>query len=190
VTPKLNRKLHLVIPVEQGDLTLHVHSTPVSGEIFDTFFLYIAKTFAKINAEGLGILAGPKVAAKILKALAEADGVWESEDPNVPTVRDGLMAEIKRLTNVLVPGKNGWEMQPLETAVKAGLLDQEDATEVENIITFFTVNWLMHKRELRARVIESAAGLWGGQLTSSSCTEYRDSLPTSTPDGSSGGKMA
>jgi hypothetical protein len=190
MTPKVNRKLHLVIPVERGDVTVYVHSTPVGREQFDTFYLPIAKTFAAINGEGLGVLAGPRVAAKLLKSVSERLGIWESDEPQAFTVKTGLVAEIRRLTNILAPSDNGWVLTPLDDAVKANLLDEEDAAEVENIITFFTVNWLMHSKSVRESVMTSAAELWGGQLTSSSCTEYRASLQTSTTAGSSGENKA
>lgn len=190
MTPKINRKLHLVVPVEQGDLTLHVHSTPVDGEIFDDFFLPISKTFSAIYQEGLGVVGGPRVAAKMLKAVAETLGIWDSEDPEAKTVKRGFMAECHRLTNVFVPGDKGWQMLPFDDAVRTGVIDKDDASEVENAVVFFMLVWLMHRRTERQSVLEGAASLWGARVTSSNCTEYRDSLPTSTPAASSGGKTA
>lgn len=190
MTPKINRRLHLVIPVEQEGRTLYVHSTPLGAEVFDSFFLPLAKTFAAINGEGLGVLAGPRVAAHVLKAVSTRLGIWESDDPADATVKIGVMAEIRRLTNVFVPGLTGWQMLPLDTVVSNKTIDAEDASEVENIITFFTVIWLMHKKGVREQVMTGAAELWGGQLTSSSCTAFRDSLPTSTPGENTGATTA
>ena len=67
---KINRKLHLVIPIEQGNKTLYAHSTPVEAETFDNFFLPIAKTFSAIYSEGLGVIAGPRIAAKLLRRVS------------------------------------------------------------------------------------------------------------------------
>lgn len=191
MTPKPNRKLHLVVPVEQGPVTAYVHSTPVDGDVFDTFFLPISKTFAAIYQEGLSVVSGPRVAAKMLKAVSTSLGIWESEsgDPERIglTVKGGLMAEIHRLTNVFVPTpENGWSMVPLDDAIRLGVLDAEDVDEVENALVFFTLAWLMHKRTDRQQVLEGAASLWGAQVTFSTCTAFRDSLPTSTAAASSG----
>lgn len=186
----INRKLHLVIPLKQESRTVYVHSTPLDRSVMDSFFLPIAKTFAAINAEGLGILAGPKVASRLLKAVSESLKIWDSDNPEDMTVKSGVLAEIRRLTNVFVPGPEGWQMLPLEDAVKTRIIDADDAEGVENIIVFFTVNWLMHSKEARVGVMESAAELWDAQLVSSTCTEYRDSLRTSTPAESSGESKA
>lgn len=188
MTVKINRKLHLVVPIEQGPRTVYIHSTPIDAEVMDVFFLPISKTFAAIYGEGLGIVSGPKVAAHILKAVSQRLEMWESDDPTAVTVKSGVLGEIRRLTNVMAPGADGWQMLTLDDAQRQGVIDAEDAAEVENIITFFTVIWLMQKRSLREQVMEGAAGLWEGQLTPSNATEYRNSLATSTPAGSSGGK--
>lgn len=173
MTLKVNRQLHLVIPITQGEKTLFVHSTPVSSEQFDTFFLVIAKTFSAIYAEGLGAVAGPRVAAKLLRRVAESLGEWED-------VKVGLVDEIRRMTNVFAPTDKGWQMIPLDDAVTSKLIDKEDASEVENAIVFFTVTWLMHKRTDREEVVTAAASLWGARIDSLSCTAFLDSLRTST----------
>ena len=61
----INRKLNLVIPIERADGSqIFTHSTPISAEVFDKYFLVIAKTFSAIYSEGLGPLGGPRVAAR------------------------------------------------------------------------------------------------------------------------------
>ena len=195
MTPRLNRKLHLVIPVEQGPVTAFVHSTPIGGDVFDTFFLPISKAFAAIYQEGLSVVSGPRVAAKMLKAVSTNLGIWDSDskDPEriAMTVKGGLITEIHRLTNVFVPTtERGWSMMPLDDAIRAGALDAEDVEEVENAVVFFTLGWLMHKRSDRQAVLEGAASLWGAQVTSSDCTEFSDSLRTSTAADPTGKSMA
>ncbi len=169
MTVRINRKLHLVIPIEQGDKTLYAHATPVETEVFDTYFLPIAKTFSSIYTEGLGAVAGPRVAAKMLKQVSEALGQWDD-------VKQGFMAEIRRLCNVFAPTDSGWSMIPLEEAISKKIIDKGDASEVENAIVFFTLTWLMHKKTDRERIISDAAGLWGARIESLNCTEFRDSL--------------
>ena len=55
---KINRALNLVIPIDSEKGQLFVHSTPISREIFEQYFLVISKTFAAIFSEGLGAIAG------------------------------------------------------------------------------------------------------------------------------------
>lgn len=190
MTPKINRALHLVIPVEQADKTLYVHSTPIGREVFDTFYRVIAKTFARIYDDGLGIKAGPKVAAKTLKDVADELGTWDSDSPDAVTVKGGLMNEIKRLTNVFVPGDKGWQMLPLEDAVRTGVIDEDDADDIENMLVFFSVISRMHKKGVREIILEGALMMWGGHVESLTCTGFRDSLPTSTAAASTGATPA
>lgn len=188
---KINRKLNLVIPVDRGDEgTIYVHSTPISREVFERYFLVISKTFAAIYTEGLGIAAGPRVASLLLRKVAEDMGgtderaraaAWED-------VQNGLMAEIKRLTNVVVSGHGGWTTLPFQEAVDRKMLDPDDASEVENALAFFTVASAMHKKSELPTILTGAASLWGGQIVSSNSTEFAASLPISTPDGNSGAK--
>ena len=179
----IDRQLHLVLPVDQPDGgQIFIHATPVSQETFDAYYLVLAKTFAEIHAQGLGVIAGPRVAAKLLADVAREAGTWDG-----PTgVERGLLAEIRRLINVYAPGENGWTLSPFEDARAAGVIDPQDASEGENAVVFFTLSWLMHRRTEREGILQSAVLLWGGQITSSTCTEFRDSLPTLTTDASTG----
>lgn len=182
MTNKISRNLNLVIPIYQGNLKLYAHHTPIDAEHFDRFFDVIGKTFAKIMGGGFGITAGPAIAAKMLRKVAEEEEVWDSTDPNAVTVRRGLMAEIRRLTNIVMPAENGgWELVPFDHCISVKSIDEDDVSEIENAIVFFSVNWHMHARQLRRIALEGAAELRLGQVTSSNAMEFRDSLPTSTP---------
>lgn len=183
MTAKISRTLHLVIPIEQGDKTLFAHSTPIATETFDAYFLPIAKTFAAIYTEGLGVISGPRVAAKILKTVAESLGQWDE-------VKQGLMAEIRRLTSVFAPTDKGWDMIPLEEAINKQIIDTDDASEVDNAIVFFTLVWHMHKRTDRAEVISGMASLWGARSESLNSTEFLASLQTSTAAAATGKSAA
>lgn len=192
MTAKINRKLYLVVPIQQGERTLYAHSAPIASETFDAYFLVLAKTFAAIYAEGLGVMAGPRVAARLLRSVAESIGQWEASDkqPGANTVKDGLMRDIRQRTNIFAPTDHGWDMIPLEEAIKKGVIDQEDASEVDNAIVFFTVAWHMHKRTDREEVLSSAALLWGAQLESLGATDFQTSLGTSTTDAGTGKSAA
>lgn len=181
---KIDRKLNIVIPVERGDGVAYVHATPISREVFERYFLVISKAFAAIYNEGLGIMAGPAVAGLILKKVADDMGVWDGPGG----VQMGLVAEIRRLSNVICPGPNGWAMVPMQEAVDRNYFDADDVAEVENALAYFTVASSMHKKASLKAFLDGASELWGGQITSSSCTDFLNSLPTSTETASTGVK--
>jgi hypothetical protein len=180
---RIDRKLNLVVPVERdGEKPIYVYSAPIGQDVFDAYFLPISKTFSAIYAEGLNVMAGPRVAAMLLKQISKDLNIWEGDDG----VEIGLMGEIRRLCTVAAPTPTGWDRIPLEVAVSRGLLDAQDVSEVEGAITFFIVASAMHKRSDLKGILGGMARLWGAQLSSSSFTEFVSSLPTSTPADSSG----
>lgn len=170
---KINRRLHLVVPIERERGTFYAHATPIPTEEFQQFFLVMGKAFASIYSQGLGALAGPRVAAMLLKKAAE-------ETNQLEDVEQALLQDIRRLTNVLCPTATGWETLSFTDAVNNGILDAEDVSEVENAVVFFTLAWHMHKRAEREEIIASAAAIWSAQATYSDCTAFSASLPTST----------
>ena len=176
---KLNPALNLVIPIEQEGGTIYVHATPPSAEVFDRYFLPISKTFAEIYNSGLGITAGPRVAAKLLKKVSIEMGAWDGP----LGVEAGLVNEFHRLSNVI--GADS-QIVPLQDIIDKKLIDADDLSEVENALSFFCVACTMHLKRERRPVLEGAAALWGAQITSLSCTEFKDSLRTSTVVASTG----
>lgn len=192
---ELNKRLNIVVPVERADGRgiSHVHAMPISRDSFREHFLLISKTFAAIYNQGLGALGGPRVAAMLMRRLAE-----NAVDPQAPAdvklaagqqVED-LLAEIRRLASVAAPGLNGSarEVVPLEEAVRRGALDPDDVEEVENILVFFTVSSSMQRGEELATVCSMMSRLWDSQTTLLSCTEFIASLPTSTATAPTGAK--
>lgn len=168
----IDRKLNLVIPIERDTGTVYVHSTPVSRETFDAYFLVIARTYAAILENGL---AGVPhlVAMKMMLKVASELGVLDD-------VQQGLVPEIRRLSNVIQNGPNGWETVPLQEALNRKTFDAEDASYVENFVAFFTVFALMTPRKNRWEILSGAANRWDAEIVSSNCTEYAMSLRTST----------
>lgn len=180
---RIDKKLNLIIPItdENDNTVAYVHSTPISSDVFDTYFLPIAKAFSSIYSEGLGFAGGPRIADKMLRKVSQELGVWEG-----PTgVQNGLIAEIHRLTNVLAVGKNGWEMLPYHVAKKT-VLNADDAAEIDAALVFFGLGSVMFRRAQVADLVGGAMKLWGAQIESLSCTEYMNSLRTSTAGASSG----
>ena len=182
---KLNRKLNFVIPVEGDTGTLYVHSMPLSREVFERYYVTIAQTFTKIYTQGITLVAGPRVAYMTLKEVAIENGVWEGP----LGVEQGLIAEINRLSNVIIPVDGGWASVPLHDAIQKGVLDQEDVDEVMGIVTFFIVASAMHKRTELPALLEYVAKTWTAQLSSLNSTEYQTFLRTSIATDSSGAKV-
>jgi hypothetical protein len=179
---RINKALNLVVPL--SDEKGWIHATPVSYEIFEKYFLPISKAHATIYKEGLGAIAGPRVAYLMLKKVAEELGMWEGEDG----VENGLMNEVFRLTNVIVTGAQGWVTLPLYEAIRQEKLDDEEMLEVKNTLVFFILASFMHKKTDRELSLRLMTSLYGGQITLLTCMEYVASLPISTTEESIGKK--
>lgn len=164
------------MPVDAEAGRIYVHSMPISREVFESYYLVISKTFSAIYSHGLHAAAGPRVASMLLKSIAIESGVWEGS----AGVENGLMNEIRRLTNVVMPGESGWVTMPFDTVLKRDILDADDISEIENALVFFTVASAMHKKADRASILAGAGKMWDWQIESSNCTEYAKSLPTSS----------
>lgn len=177
----IDESLNIVIPVDRDDgTTVHVHAAPITRECFKQYWLPLSKAFTLIYSEGLH-LAGPRIAALSLQKVAEDLRVWDGP----MGVRHGLLPEIRRLANVVAPGAGnghgrGWQMVPYDDAVKAELIDQEDADEIEGVLVFFTLAWRLNRRAERKALIDGLVALWGASTSSQSLSEFAASLPTST----------
>lgn len=189
---RINRQLNLVLTLEREDKSvLYVHATPIGSEVFDTYFKPISKAHSQIYAHGLGFAGAPPVAERFLKEAAIECGMWESNpQTGLVGVKDGLLPEIRRLTNVIAPGKNGWESLLLDNAVQTGVIDQRDAAECVSGLIFFSELWHMVPRSNVRLHMEAGFLHWDAQITSLDCTAFRNSLPTLTQPANSGGAAA
>jgi hypothetical protein len=183
---QINEQLHLTLTVDRVDgSTVYVHAMPISREIFDRYFLVLGKVFSRMYAEGLGIVAGPRLAALLLRQLAQELGQWDGP----AGVERGLMGEIRRLANVVAPSANGvagWQIYTYDDARRLGVIDEDDGAEVDSLLVFFTVVWRLHRRQERLTVLAGGASLWGAQTSSLSLSGFVDSLPTSTVTANTG----
>lgn len=177
---QIDRKLNLIIGLDRLEGTSYVHAMPIARPVFERYYLVMAKAFAEIYAGGLGPVAGPRVSALVLKDIA-GEG-WGGANG----VEMGLMNEIRRLTNILAPGPNGWGMQPWTGARAAGLVDEDEESEVENALVFFTLASVMHKKSILPATLAVMGSLWGSSTTSLPAMEFVNSLPTSTPADATG----
>ena len=183
---RIDRKLNFVIPVEddEGKVFAYVHSTPIAREVFERHFMVLSKAFTAIYTQGLGTTSGPRIAALLVQQIATEMGEWEG--PN--GVERSLFAEIDRLTNVAVTGPNGWQTIPLQEALAKNQFTEDDASEVKNAITFFTVASTIHRKQELRGILETVARLWNAQITSLNSTEFANSLKTLTQDEPTGAK--
>ena len=186
---RINRQLNLVQDFETDKGTLYLHSMPLSAEVWRNYFLVLTKTYSQLFAQGIHTIAGPAIARLMLEQIARADGVWEG----VAGVQQGLLPEIRRLSNVLAPTGAGWDMVPYEVALQQGLIDTETAEEMEGALVFFICASAVLRGPKAREKLEILLGmierLWGAQNTLLDVTAFRASLPTSTPAETIGAKM-
>ncbi len=183
---QLDERLNLIIPVERGAAGLFfVHVAPLPREVFEAHYLLVSKTFTAIMSEGLSVIAGPRVAGLMLRDVAMRSNQWEG-----PRGGSTLLAEMVRLSNVAVPGPNGYEQMPLQTAIDRKVFSDEERSEVIGSVVFFMVNSAMHKRAILDVLMENMAGLWGTRTSLLDITGFIASLRTSTAAGNTGGTAA
>ena len=170
---KIDRKLNIVIPVEtESKGLIYVHSTPISRDVFEQFYLELGKVFSQcfdsINQAHLALTA-PQLAYPALKTMTIKAGNWEE-------VKKGLINEIVRLTNVMITGEKGWESIPLDLAIKREILNEDEESEVLSALTFFTAICRVAPKDLRMSFLEMAGSLRSWELTSLDSTEYLNGL--------------
>ncbi len=180
---KIDRKLNLVIPIEREDKTaLWVYASPVRKEVFETYFLVLAKTFSALARNGLDPRSGPSVAALMLREVAMAtlrnDGSnWWDGDDGVGG-KTGLLAEIVRLANCLVATEEGWQTLPLQEALDKKLVTDDEKSEVMNLLAFFTAASLVAPKQDRPVLLNGMAAIYQLETTFSPFTEWANSCKT------------
>lgn len=168
---RIDNKLNLVLEIPDDRGTLYVHSTPISIDVFNQFYMVLSRTFSTIYSKGLHLTA-PRIAHLVLKQIAEDEGQLEA-------VNNGLMNEIIRLTNVLIPGEAGYVSATLSDCLSRKIITAEEFEEIKGMLVFFIVASSVAKKDLISPTMTQLCDLWGGQLTSYNSTEFRGSLQTS-----------
>ena len=176
---KINDKLNIVIPLEDSEgRKYYVHSTPFSREAFEANYLLLSQAFSLMVEQGIQVTAGPRVAALVLKDLAEKQNRREDYD--------AIMMEIRRITNVIKAKPDGWESLPLASALSRKVVTEVEVKDVESLLVFFIlVSAIMTEKRLTSSLI-FMNGLWGTENTSLKCSAFTASLPVLTEDESSG----
>ncbi|HIH9052373.1 TPA: hypothetical protein ACYUXQ_005068, partial [Escherichia coli] len=154
--------------------------TPISKEVFKEHFFILSKTFSAIFSEGLGVVAGPRIACLMLERISSDMNIWDGEKG----VRNTLVNEIIRLANLVYPveGK-GYDTIPLDMALERGIVEFDD---VAGELVFFTCVSSINTPEQTEQMMLAVSGMWNSRTSSLSLTEWIASLPTLKPVASSG----
>lgn len=179
--PAINAALNLAFPVragENGEPLIWAYHTPISTEVFTANHRIIAATNASMWGKGLkyAATAGVRIANLTLLDISKAD----AEEWGVADSGPSFLAELKRLTFILAPGPNGFDMVQVDAALQRNIIDAEDWSEAEAEIVFFTSGYAMAKKAGRRTFCELVASVIGGSITSLPPLEFLASLPTST----------
>lgn len=175
---RINEAMNLVIPIvgRDDEVIGYVHSLPLSRSAFEAHYRLLSLTFAELLSQGYGELAGPRVAALILRDIAKSKDI----DP------EPLLNEMRRLTCFIRPGAAGWEQVPFQEAVARKMIDEDDAADVLSAIVFFTVGSVMLPKNRAGDILNSVMRIWGASLSPFSPSGLIASLTTSIATDSSG----
>ncbi|MEC9683254.1 hypothetical protein RCN32_09850 [Escherichia marmotae] len=177
---KIARNLNLIIPVQTEKGKAWIHATPISKEVFKEHFFILSKTFSAIFSEGLGVVAGPRVAFLMLERISRDSGIWDDDKG----VRNTLVNEIIRLANLVYPveGK-GYDTIPLDMALEREIVELDD---VAGELVFFTCVSSINSPEQAKGTLDVVNGIWSTQYSSLNLTDWIASLPTLKSAASSG----
>lgn len=169
---KISRNLNLIIPVRTEKGNGWVHATPISKEVFKEHFFILSKTFSAIFSEGLGVVAGPRIAFLMLERISRDSNIWEGDKG----VRNTLVNEVIRLANLVYPveGK-GYDTIPLDMALEREIIDLD---EVAGELIFFTCVSSINSPEQAKGTMDVVNGVWSTQCSLLNLTEWIASLPT------------
>ncbi|HAT2288302.1 TPA: hypothetical protein I8190_004526 [Citrobacter freundii] len=173
---KIDKKLNLVCSISRDDGSLiYVHTSPFPYEVVEEHCLMLGSLFTSFIAQ-VGGLGAARVAAMMLrKKIKKEQEVTGLDGPNI-------VDEIQRQTTVIFNDNGQWKSVPLDSAMKQGIISADEFREVEGEIVFFMVSSAIQKPELIKPTVGSVIGMFGGQLTLSTATEWRGSLLTSKTD--------
>lgn len=176
---KLDKRLNIALEVpRENEPSLFIHSVPIGKEVYEANYRLITRTAITMYGDGMAPGACARVAMLALRDTAkEMDGNGPGDQYRRSA--ESLLQEIWRLTNVLMPGLKGWETVPFHEIKTNNVLLEEQITEVENILAYFTVLSWFHRESERKDIYEMLK-TFGAQIVSLNVTEYSSSLPIST----------
>jgi hypothetical protein len=172
---QITDSLNLAVPFGSGMVAYH---TSIPRAVYEANYAVLHSALAAMGRKGAHYLkaSGPNIANLVLKDEGRRDAAERGEEDRTPA----LLGEIRRLTNVLVPGAAGYDLLPVDAAISMGKLDEEDWGELEAQIVFFTCLVQTARKSDRTMVAASVASIVDGSTTSSAPMVYAASLQTST----------
>lgn len=172
---KIDKKLNLVSNITREDGSIvYLHVTPFPYEVVEEHCLLLGNLFTQFISQ-VGGLGSVRVAAMMLRKKLQQERAAGNTGPSI-------VDEIQRLTVVIYNDNGQWKSVPYESALKQSVITPDEYREVEGEVVFFIVSSAIQKRDLIAPTVGAVIGMFGGQLTASSVTEFRDSLPKSNQD--------
>lgn len=183
----IDRRLNLRVTLPRGDGGgIFAHVTPISTEVFELYWKLISKTFTELAVDGLADAVGARVAAMALRDVGSRmvpralPGEHQQRNP-----ADDFLAEIRRLTQVFLPGAKGLESLMLDDAIMMQRIQQEEVKRIEGAAAFFSLIYSMRPEDL-VLIAPHSFKMWHAQLESLTATELLHSLRTSMRAESSG----
>lgn len=182
---KIDDKLNLVLPLRADGETVesYVYHTPISKEVFERNYKPLAAVKSELAGKNIQyqMSTGPQIAALALKDEyrnnAVASGkVDDDGNPDESEMR-AFFSELARLSMILVPTTAGWENMPVDAAIRGGHVDEDEWSEVESAIVFFTSHFWLTKKASRKKMADASASLLSGFVTSLPISECQSFLP-------------
>lgn len=170
----INDNLEIVFDIRTDEAnrpTLRIFHRTISRDVFEINYKLLSAVFSELWSQGSyhALSVGPRIASLALKDLAKKMAESLPDDSGTaPNPAHTLLEEMKRLSLILVPTPSGWEKIPVQTALSRHLIDEEEWSEVESALIFFTSAYHLAKKsekEVRANVL---LGLLGAKIYSDS----------------------
>lgn len=155
---------------------IDAYHSPLSKEAFEASFRLIAATKAALfdTTDKALVIDGPNLALLVLKDEG-ARLAKKREEPGDGGA-ESLIAEITRLTMVVMPGPEGLDLTP----VSAAGIDADEWEEALSALVFFTVNYALTPKSEKPDRVGSLAAILDFSTTSLSAEAWMNSLKTST----------
>lgn len=192
---KIDRQLNLVVEIpREGEPSVFSHSSALPAEIVEQYHSLAGPTMNAMATRGYGLFA-PRYAAAVLREVADEQALMMSANLDArlqdaakarAKVRvEGFFSEIRRRTHIVCLTENGWDKLPLADARSNDTVDDEELSQIENALVFFTFglrSWVKAQRD----GVSGGLSLFNARIESLSCTELIHSLKTSTMSENSG----
>ena len=185
---QIDGSLNLVFPIvwKNNEPLIWAYHSPINRKIFESAYRLLAATKDVLCPRGDWSTTSPMIAALTLKDAGRQDAAQFGLPAGV-TMEDGgtavpFLAELRRLTTIMAPTANGYESLPAEVAISRKIVSEDDWTDAESALVFFTSALSLTPHGLRPVLGPAFAAALRGSITSSSPTAFCESLATSTPE--------